>query len=324
VLVAVASGCEGGAGAADSGNGVGVDAGASRWIELAPLPAPRQETAVVTLGGEVIVIGGFSGQAGEVAAAAAYDPKGNRWRELQDLPRPLHHANAAVVDGQLYVLGALSTNTFTAIGEAWRYDPGTDEWSAVTAMPAGSERGSAVVGVIDGKVYVAGGFRAGKSVADHSVFDPSAGAGGTWTALAPLPEVRDHLVGGAARGKLVAIGGRQDGIENRTGRVDLYDPASNTWSLGAAMLTARSGCAAGVIGDVIYVVGGEGNPAATSGVFAQNEGYDVVADRWSTFEPMRTPRHGMGAAVVEGTLYVPGGATVMAFGATATVEAFTP
>ena len=35
---------------------------------------------------------------------------------------------------------------------------------------------------------------------------------------------------------------------------------------------------------------------------------------------MRTPRHGTGAAVVGGVLWVPGGADVQAFGATDVVE----
>jgi hypothetical protein len=39
---------------------------------------------------------------------------------------------------------------------------------------------------------------------------------------------------------------------------------------------------------------------------------------------MRTPRHGTGAAGVGDVLIVPGGADRLAFGAVATVEAFSP
>jgi hypothetical protein len=39
---------------------------------------------------------------------------------------------------------------------------------------------------------------------------------------------------------------------------------------------------------------------------------------------MRTPRHGLGAAVWDGVLYTPGGATVESFGAVDTHETFTP
>ncbi len=39
---------------------------------------------------------------------------------------------------------------------------------------------------------------------------------------------------------------------------------------------------------------------------------------------MTSPRHGMGAAVVSGSLYVPGGADMQAFAAVATHDVFTP
>ena len=37
------------------------------------------------------------------------------------------------------------------------------------------------------------------------------------------------------------------------------------------------------------------------------DAYDIATNTWRTLAPMITPRHGMGAGVVEGKLYVPGG-----------------
>jgi N-acetylneuraminic acid mutarotase len=295
----------------------------AHWKSLAPLPGgPRQETAVVALGGEIHVLGGFTPGDGIVAFVEVYDPATDTWRAGTALPRAVHHANAAVVEGKPYVLGALVDVSFTAGGDVWVYDPVADTWSDGADLPAGTERGSAGVGVADGKIYLAGGFRAGASVADVSVYDPA--GGGSWTQLAPLPEARDHLVAAGVGGKLYAVGGRRNGIANRSGRVDVYDPATNTWSEGAPMLTARSGGAGDVVGGRIIVVGGEGSPDDANGVFPDNEAYDPVTDTWTALDPMPTPRHGMGAAALGGTLYVPGGATVQGFGATAVVEAFTP
>ena len=90
------------------------------------------------------------------------------------------------------------------------------------------------------------------------------------------------------------------------------------------MLTARAGIAVSAVGDRVFAMGGEGNPYSPTGVFAQNEEYDPAADRWTSREPMPTPRHGTGAAIVDGTLFVPGGATVQNFGASAVNEAYTP
>jgi N-acetylneuraminic acid mutarotase len=90
------------------------------------------------------------------------------------------------------------------------------------------------------------------------------------------------------------------------------------------MPTARGGTAAGVVDGKIYVVGGEGNGAAASGVFPQVEEYDPATDTWTSRGEMLTPRHGMGAAGFDGGLYVPGGATTQGFGAVATAEIFVP
>ena len=47
-------------------------------------------------------------------------------------------------------------------------------------------------------------------------------------------------------------------------------------------------------------------------------------DSWEALEPMPTPRHGTGAAELDGVIYVPGGATMQAFGAVDTHEAYVP
>jgi len=86
------------------------------------------------------------------------------------------------------------------------------------------------------------------------------------------------------------------------------------------MPTARGGTACGVDGERIIVVGGEGNSAVASGVFPNVESYLPSTNTWTQHEPMATPRHGMGAAMWGGALYVPGGATVQAFGAVDTHE----
>ena len=44
--------------------------------------------------------------------------------------------------------------------------------------------------------------------------------------------------------------------------------------------------------------------------FATNEAYDPATDSWSTYAALPEGRHGTGAAVVDGRLYVPAGAPV--------------
>ena len=297
------------------------DAGAAgEWLALAPLgQGARQETGVAALDGRIYVVGGFAGFA-DVATVEVYDPAIDSWRDAAPIPAALHHANLAAVAGKLYLLGSLRGLSFTAAPAVYVYDGATDSWSEGAPMPTGTERGAAAVGVIGDKIYVAGGYRDG-SVADFSAYDTLTG---TWQTLPPLPEARDHLVGGAVGTTFFAIGGRTGGIEGLRGQTDAFDLATGVWTARAPIPTARGGAAAAVLDGRIHVAGGEGNPATASGVFAEHDAYDPATDSWSTLAPMRTPRHGTGAAAHDGRLYVPGGADVQAFGAVDTSEVFVP
>jgi N-acetylneuraminic acid mutarotase len=327
------SGATGGAGPGSGGSGSGA-AGASTssaggagggtpqgWATLPPLPAgPRQETAVVALAGKVWVLGGFDGDAGIVDVVEVYDPVSESWSAGPSLPTPLHHANAAVVGDRIWLLGHCRSANFTAHGDVWSLDPAAGTWDEGTPMPVGTARCASAVGAIGAQIYLAGGLRGG-DVPDVSVYDT---VRDTWTVLGDLPSSRDHLVGGVAGGTFLAVGGRSGGIEGLLGDTLAYDVAGDSWTARAPMLTPRGGAAAAVVGTRLFVIGGEGNTGEPSGVFAVNEAYDAAADSWEAHPPMPAPRHGTGAATVDGTIYIPGGADQQAFGAVATVESFTP
>jgi len=213
---------------------------------------------------------------------------------------------------------------FAAIGDVWAWNPtGVDDWTQRASMPIGTQRGSAVVGVIDGVIYLTGGLRNG-AVADFSSYTPAID---TWnTNLPSLPQINDHGCGGVVNGKLYVTGGRMGTTASRSNMVFEYTPGVPVlmWVPRATMPTARGGTACGVIGDRVIVAGGEGNPNSPSGVFSEVEAYDPVVNRWESLAPMPTPRHGMGAAVWDGALYVPGGASKELFMAVDTHEVFRP
>ncbi len=320
----VALGCGGDGGAAPDGStttdGTAACTGDRGWTAAPAVGGGAvQETAAVALDGKIYVLGGFDAAAGIVDTVRVFDTATCAWGDGPPLPRRVHHANAAVVDGTIYVLGAM-VEGFAAIADAWAWNPMTDAgWIARASMPAGTQRGSAVTGAIGGTIYLAGGLRTG-AVAEVSSYTP---ATDTWnTNLPPLPQSNDHGCGGVAGGKLYVTGGRMGTLSSRSSMVFEYTPGG-AWVTRAPMPTARGGTACGVIADRhIVVLGGEGNPGAQTGVFSEVEVYDAAMDRWTAAEPMVTPRHGMGAAVWNDALHVPGGATRQAFGAVDTHEVF--
>ena len=292
------------------------------WAVGPSLPlGPTQETAAVAHGGRIYVLGGFNGALGVLAAVQVLDTATCAWSAGPDLPRAVHHANAAVVGDTIYVVGAMTGLDFRAIGDVWAWRPGVDAtWTARRAMPAGSERGSAVTAVQGGTIVLAGGLRGG-AVADVSSYDPVADR---WdTTLPALPGPRDHGCGAVIDGVLYVAGGRRGTIDSREGGVFAYTPGGG-WIEKRAMPTARGGTACGVVDGTLIVAGGEGNPASPERVFAEVEAYAPATDTWSSLAPMPTPRHGLGAAAWAGRLYLPGGATSDGFGAVAVHEILTP
>ncbi len=286
------------------------------WSTHAALSlGPRQEMGVAAVDGKVYVVGGFD-TSGPVATMESYDPATDRWTPRASLPAPLHHVNVAAVDSKLYVVGGLTGASFTASGVTLVYDPALDSWTPLTSMPAGTERGASGVAVLDGRIVVAGGLR-GVSVTDASVFDPQTNA---WSPLHPLEVARDHLGATTVDGRVYAVTGRTQGVLKAA--LEVLDAASGTWSRRADIPTARGGVAAAELSGRLVVLGGEGNAADPAGVFHQTESYLPSADAWQTQTPMLTARHGIGAAAVGSSLFVPGGATRAGFGAVAVNESF--
>jgi uncharacterized protein (TIGR03437 family) len=78
----------------------------------------------------------------------------------------------------------------------------------------------------------------------------------------------------------------------------------NSWTTGANMPTAVFGPATGVIGGLVYVVGGEVSSGAQVNI---NQIYNPAADTWTTGAPMPTARFGGVGAVANNILYVIGG-----------------
>src|SRR4029077_3769785 len=150
----------------------------------------------------------------------------------------------------------------------------------------------------------------GPTVRDFAAYDTVTN---TWETLDPIPAPqRNHMPGVAVNGIFYIVGGRTNGpADGLQSRVDAYDPVARTWTQKASMPVARGGCMGGLVNGLIIVVGGEANPPdiTLNGVFPDTDAYDPVTDSWRVLAPMRTPRHGTGAAGLAGKLYVPGGAT---------------
>jgi N-acetylneuraminic acid mutarotase len=281
------------------------------WSTLAPLLQPRSEFAVTELGGKMYVIGGYPPGRIPSDVIQVYDPATNSWALGPAAPAAVHHATAMVVNGRLFLIGGELHGAGTGhppefINNVYELNVASGAWLPRAPMPTARSGGGA--GVIDGRIYVAGGRPPRGN--DFAVYDPAADR---WTVLPSLPTGRNHLAVDAIGGRLYVAGGRFDDVGSpMTGALEIFDPAANAWTGGASMPTPRAGVTAVAAFGCLYVIGGEGNPAHAQGMFAQTEAYDPRTNTWQSLTPMPTPTHGLNRAVfLEGRIHVPGGAVTL-------------
>jgi hypothetical protein len=183
----------------------------------------------------------------------------------------------------------------------WIYDVSTNRFIAGASMPAGRDRGAGGIAVYNGKIYVAGGLHDGTTVSWFDVYDP---ASDSWSSLPDMPRVRDHFHAAIVGGRFYAIAGRVSSGSFRIQQNDAYDFATGRWITGLAPLpTLRGGFATAVFGTEIAVIGGEGGGAT----FDTVEAYDTATNTWRTLTPMPTARHGIQAAMWNGSAFIAGG-----------------
>jgi N-acetylneuraminic acid mutarotase len=181
----------------------------------------------------------------------------------------------------------------------FEYDPETATWTSRTPMP--TARSGGVAGVIDNKIYVAGGRPPRGN--DFAVYDP---ATDSWTTLPDLPTQRNHIAGAVVDNKFYVVGGRFGAgfRTDMTNALEMFDPATNTWTTKTPMPTVRGGLNGIAAHGCFYVWGGENSV----GVFPQMELYNPVTDTWQSLDPVPVPVHGVtGAAFIDGWIHLPGG-----------------
>jgi hypothetical protein len=175
-------------------------------------------------------------------------------------------------------------------------------WTIKSDMP--TARGFVSGCVVDGKIYVIGGFPTHYSVTDAvEMYDPVAD---TWTRMANMPSGRCGHATCTLDGKIYVFGGTSpDGYSAAKKNVYEYDPQTNIWTEKADMPYANAFCGIAVVNDTIYLIGG------TTKLFAPPiptvMAYDPVTESWTQKADMPTARYSLSACVVDGKIYTFGG-----------------
>jgi Secretion system C-terminal sorting domain/Kelch motif len=184
--------------------------------------------------------------------------------------RVANHASAAASQGDTtfyYTFcGIDSTKIWSGIHlRAYKYNPQTDKWSKLPPVPdpLGGKIAAAASNVKN-KIYLIGGYHVamdGKEVSSNKthIFDPVTDQ---WLPDgAPIPVAIDDQVQVVWRDSLIFV---VSGWSNTTSvaNVQVYNPSTNTWSIGSSVpstnLYRTFGAAGAIINDTIFYIGGAG------------------------------------------------------------------
>jgi N-acetylneuraminic acid mutarotase len=256
------------------------------------------------------------GASGAPPLAATQSAEQDPRQDERPLTRSYH--GAAVVNGKIYLIGGAGQDN-KPFGSVQVYDPVTDTWAARASMP--TARALFATGAVGETIYAIGGTTRGRD--KLAVVEAYDAATDTWTRRAEMPTPRNALSAAVVDGKVYAIGGwgydRPEGgwesiDRTATGQdfptVEAYDPKTDTWATRADMPTPRSHMTVSALGGKIYAIGGGARiVAGRSGEWLPRlEVYDTATNRWARAADMPTPRNVMSSCVVDGGIYVMGGA----------------
>ena len=192
-------------------------------------------------------------------------------------------------------------------------------WSIKAPLETG--RGFVSGAILDGKIYLTGGF-----TQDHSatpsveVYDP---ATDSWTRRCDMPEARCAHATCTWREKIYVFGGvSPDAFSDSKDNVYEYDPKRDEWMEKKKMPYSIAFCGIAVVVDTIYLIGGMKNyfSSPVSNVLA----YHPDSDTYSMKKEMSTARGWLSACTVQDEIFVIGGTTNYRTSSFDLVEMYSP
>ena len=232
-------------------NKISVDPNSGVLIDDSGLPELPEELtsfgATIT-GDQLYVYGGHTGSAHSYSVdeqsnrlwSLDLSAKDAKWQSLASGPSLQGLALVSRGDQIIRIGGFTAVNelgedhNLQSQNSVARYDAASDTWIDLPPLP--EPRSSLDAAIVGDAVYVVGGWKlAGDS--DDSQWHTTAwslnlvDANATWKPIAQPPFKRRAISAAAHDGKLFVIGGMTSKSKPTT-RVDIYDPVTDSWSLG--------------------------------------------------------------------------------------------
>gem|GEM_PF-868368 len=285
----------------------------SPWQLAAPVPARHLEGSAAVVNGKLYLLSGFtsSGPLVPTNRVDVYNPATNTWETAQNPRSPMPFAGAhiqAAVDGQYIWLvgGFMGPHPGPTTDAVWRYDTVNDLWTPGPDLP--QQRASGATAVVGRILHYMSGVASDRNTNPSTHYVLNLNNPVAWTTAAPVPRPRNHFQGIVIDGLIYTIGGQlnHDISPVDVNYLDIYNPATNSWTPGANLAIIRSHFEPGTfkMNDRVIAVGGRsGNTLALNRVSE----YNPQTNTWSELRSLPTPLYEPSAGVIGNTVVVTAG-----------------
>ena len=282
------------------------------WTPLAPVPDLNNAEASGVYAPNVnklFVFGGDDPTTGTVVnTTRIYDIATNTWSTGTPMPDVRAFMGSGYFNGKIYLVGGYTTgNVDPSFGQVWEYDPVANTFNTSRmSMPA--TLGGPGFGIINGHIYIAGGRNLANTNL-NTLYDYDIAAN-TWTTGANMPSGVNVPGSAVIAGKLWVFGGGnpfagsgtsptsgKTGVRawlkrifnpETTNSLQVYDPATNSWTSGPTLNQQRSFPAGTGVGNTAVAVGGYTGSSTTTSVEINMAG-GGCASPTPTVPPTATP-----------------------------------
>ncbi len=259
------------------------------WTRLSDIPSNRVFSNMSVLNnGRILIVGGvdvsgmWSGptSAEPLDVVETYDPATGEWQTLEAMNESATEQSVVPLDeGRIMAVGGFNeSHRSQGTARSEIFDPTTNTWTLTDDMNVPRMSPKAIA-LLDGRILVTGGegvlygMTSGDSP-DSETYNPDTGK---WTLTGPMSVRREnHTLTLLPDGRVLAVGGEDplgsDYVLYST--IEIFDPVTNTWSLGPELSQPRSGHSATLMPD--------GSVLLAGGVSQEGERYPIASTEFIT------------------------------------------
>ncbi len=237
------------------------------WASAGSMNTARSQfTATLLTNGKVLIAGGINAATGYLSSAELYDPSSNGWTSVNSMVTPRRSPTATLLqNGQVLVTGGEYISASLpqgggSLASAELFNPLTNTWTSAGNMDFPTRDQSAVL-LANGRVLVAGGYNSNFG-SDNYQGDEYNPATNSWSLVAGLNIRRERFAMVVlGNGMVLAVGGLGGNGQNNSflTSAEIFDPATNLWSIAPSMAYGRYFPQAVVLQNgQVLVMGGQG------------------------------------------------------------------